>query len=283
MSKGLNTVSAYPYSMRKIILAILMLIIVIGCAPTTPVEPTDSTPDVKEVEERIDQVEEKLTTVEKKMEEKEPEEATVIVEKQQEPIAESVVESKDAPAAPSIVKEKELSTEIEPRMKDLLTRADKKVKSFSYLLAPPPDQLGRNKWYVKGSQIRVELYDDNYVEPEIYYDNIFIDTIKKTAVGVCVSQRTARCAKPGQEFTQDYGDTMVKTPYQWLKSIKGTPKIISTELLYDRKVDVVEYKDGSDTVTQWVDQFSGLTVRVQIGDDKRTRTEFRLPSNQQRN
>ena len=82
-------------------------------------------------------------------------------------------------------------------------RADKKIKSYSYTLAPPPDQLARDKWSVKGTKIKVELYDDNYVEPDTYFDTIFIDSETKTADGYCLSQRTTRCAEPGQHFDLD--------------------------------------------------------------------------------
>lgn len=262
--------------MRKILLAIMLVVLIMGCAPQTAA-PTEPTPEVKEVvPEPKDEPAPAQTTVVEKAGQPAPstptDDSTVIVEKQPETIT---PESGDVPAAPSTVKEETVSSEISPQVKDLLERADRKVKSYSYTLAPPPDQLARDKWMVRGSKVRVELFDDNYVEPDTYFDNIFIDTSAKTAVGVCLSQRTTRCAEAGQEFEVAYDDVMVKTPYQWLKSVSGTPKIISTELLYDRKMDVIEYKSGGKTIRQWIDQFSGLPVRVQVGEDKNSRTEFR--------
>lgn len=264
--------------MRSII-AILIILILAMTSCTAPVQ-SDASDDQaeleqiqkekKELEQRLKEIEDKTTQVEK-VEEQEKEPAAVVVE---QPETKSV--TPEVPPSPveqkvKVVESAEMSTEV----KELLSRADSKIKSYSYTMAPPPDQLARNQWLIKGTKIKVELYEDNYVEPDTYFDTMFLDAETKTADGYCLNQRTTRCAQPGQHFDLDYNDVYEKTPYQWLKEVKGVPKIISSEVVYDRRVSVIEYKDGSDTYKQWIDQFSGLPIRVERNGSREGRWEFR--------
>jgi len=255
---------------------IITLFLIASCTAPAPEAAQDLPSEAdQELADKLKEVEEKITEVEKKVEEQKPveedkEQATVVVEKQPE----ESLEPKETPPSP-VVQEQSVSTEISAEVKELLARADSKIKSFSYMLAPPPDQLARDKWLVKGTKIKVELYNDNYVEPDTYYDNIYLDTENKVADGFCLNQRTTRCAEPGQHFTLDYADTYQKSPYQWLKEISGTPKIISSEVVYDRRVSVVEYEKDGSTYRQWVDQYSGLPIRIEKDGERTSRWEFR--------
>jgi len=58
---------------------------------------------------------------------------------------------------------------------------------------------------------------------------------------------------------------MVETPYQWMKSIQFG-QIIGSEMLWDRKTEVVQYNIDGIEYKQWIDGFSGLPVKVMIDE-----------------
>ena len=253
-------------SMMKHLLAIAMLmLIVVSCGPTQEAAPVQApAPQAAPAQPSAPTTVEKAPSASPTTEP-----STVVVEKQ------PTAAPKEVPPAPTTTVAPTYPSEMTPEVKALLEKADAKVKSYGYTLASPPDQLARDAWKIKGSKIRIELFEDNYVEADTNFDTIFIDTATKTAVGACLSQRTTRCAQRNKQFDLDYDDVIKKTPYQWLKEIPTAPKLVSTELIYDRKASVVEYLKDGQKITLWIDQFSGLPVRTQVGEDRKSRYEFR--------
>lgn len=272
--------------MKKIIFLLLVLLIV-GCQNVEKVSEVQKPPVEPSVEEGVTTVEEVVIEdqptepeVVEAPEEVEPEpkstaeeEPVVVVE----PTPEEVPKKTEAEVPPAPISEEESMAdgEMSEEIKSILVKADKKVKSYSFTYAPPPGNLARDVWKIKGNKIKVELFDDNYVTPDTYYDTVFIDTTKKTAIGVCVSQRTTRCAEQNQRFDLDYDSIIITTPYQWLKSIKYA-EMFGSQMIYDRIVSVVAYETAGKKYKQWIDDFSGLPVKVSIKDGfKETFYDFR--------
>ena len=175
------------------------------------------------------------------------------------------------PPAPTTITEVDKPAEsLSPELEALLGKADEKVKNikgksggYQFLYAPPPGNLARDKWFIKGNKIVVKLYEENVVQAYLNYDTIYLDTSAKTAEAYCEDKRSPRCPDKNKQFSVDYNEVIIKTPYQWLKEIK-TGEIVSGEMLWDRKVEVVEYTEGNTVYKQWIDGFSGLPVKVRI-------------------
>lgn len=240
-----------------------------GDVPST--EPSTSVEEkIQEIEQKIDDVEEKVQSVDESKVDK-PKEPSVIVESGEKEEKEAEAEVPPAPVADST---KQLSDEMSDEVKELITKADNKVTSYQFTLAEPPLNLARDVWKVKGTRIKVQLYDDNFVTPGTYFDSIYIDTAKKIAKGFCESQKTVRCADPDQVFDLDYDEVMIKTPYQWVKSIKAPAELISTEMLWDRKVMVVQYMEDGVRIKQWIDGFSGLPVKIELKQEGKDPIEW---------
>ena len=177
-----------------------------------------------------------------------------------------------SPPAPTTIAEVDKPAEsLSPELEALLGKADEKVKNikgrsggYQFLYAPPPGNLARDTWFIKGNKIVVRLYEENVVQAGINYDTIYLDTSAKTAEAYCEDERSPRCPDKNKQFSVDYNEVIIKTPYQWMKEIK-TGEIVSGEMLWDRKVEVVEYTEGNTVYKQWIDGFSGLPVKVRIG------------------
>lgn len=163
-------------------------------------------------------------------------------------------------------KPEEKEQKISPALAALKQRADTKVKSYSFIYVAPPDYLARDSWYIKGNKVRVNLFDVEYFQRENYYDTLFLDAEKKTAVGYCLSEEESRCPVRGRQFILDYNEVMIKTPYQIIKLIPYG-EIAGSEVLWDRMYQVVKHKKDDITYKVWADSYSGLVAKQALYND----------------
>ena len=167
-----------------------------------------------------------------------------------------------APSAAPITVDPVPSVAMSTDLKKILLRADAKVKSYEFYYSPPPDNLPRDRYYVKGNKIHIVGYRVNVVKNAEYYDNLYIDVGAKTARAFCLGA-DMRCRKMGKEFAVDYDDVMIKLPYQWVKEI-SYGDIAGSEQLFDRQTKKVVYDKDGIRYSQWIDEFSGLPLRVKV-------------------
>lgn len=147
-------------------------------------------------------------------------------------------------------------------LKKLIGLADQKVKSYSFYYAPPPDNLARDRYFIKGNKIHILGYSVNVMRHSDYYDNVYLDTSTKTGVAYCLSLDT-RCRQQGQAFEIGYDEVMIKTPYQWIKDIKYGD-VTGSESIDDRLTKKVQYEANGVKYTQWIDETYGLPLRVLV-------------------
>jgi len=265
----------------KRILVLLLVVVFVVAACVAPAEQPVAEPTPEPAPQ---EVKEKVTKVQEKPTEEAPDEDTKEEVKEAAPAEPSVIikskeETVDVPTAPSPEAAPVPTKNMDEDIAALLNKADQKIKSYKFLLAAPPENLARDWWLLKGTRIKIELFDENWLNNEEYFDTIFLDTAKKTAVGACISRKTVRCASSDKEFDVDYEEAVITTPYQWVKKIPLEVEKVSTEMLWDRKVTVLRYMDGDTEIKQWVDNFAGLPVKVQITapgkEDRPTTWQFR--------
>lgn len=168
-----------------------------------------------------------------------------------------------APAEAPTETKKAPSTEVTAEVKEILERADKKVKSFSYYYSEPPTLTAADKFFVKGTKMMIKLYEPQQFDKRIYFDTVYLDTAAKTAVAYCEDPSDVRCPDKSREFDVDYDDYFRKTPYMWVKEITYAQKI-GEEQLDQRDVDTLQYEEGGKTVTVWVNTFYGLAQKVVV-------------------
>ncbi|MEK6874665.1 MAG: hypothetical protein AABX52_02855 [Nanoarchaeota archaeon] len=153
-----------------------------------------------------------------------------------------------------------------------ITLADQKIKSYEFYYSPPPDNLARDRYYIKGNRIRIFKYATNVVQHRDYYDNVYIDTTTKTAIGLCQSQ-DARCKDHNKRFNLSYETAMIKLPYQWLKEIT-TGNISGSESLFDRTTKKIMYTKNGIQYSQWIDEYSGLPLRILVEEPNKSAYKY---------
>ena len=195
--------------------------------------------------------------------------------------AEPVVEEKVVAPSPAPKVETKPAEPVQETMKNtpdvqaVLDKADEKVTSYEFYYAPPPDNLARNKYHVKDTKVKVELYEVNFYNPEDYFDTVYLDTVKKTAVAFCENRQTSLCGKSTQAQNLPYEEYAIKLPHEYLAEVSSATKI-GSETLYDRMTVKLKYEVNGQAYETWVDQYSGLPLRIKVGLDKEApKFEFR--------
>ncbi len=163
-----------------------------------------------------------------------------------------------------------LESKIIPRSKqliELLTKAEKTVKSYEFTYAPPPDNLARDRYAVKGSKTRIKkIYRPTVVKPTEYADTIYLDAEQQTAIAFC-EERGIVCMKAKQNYPVPYKVYVIKTPMDWLQEIEDG-EIKGPHYLFERQTYQVTYEKDGKEYFFWIDARYGLVVRVVIDDGK---------------
>ena len=147
----------------------------------------------------------------------------------------------------------------------LLSKVDK-VKSYEFTYAPPPDNLARDRYSAKGNKIRIKkIYNPQMFVPAEYYDTVYLDTEKKTAIAFCES-RDSKCTKGRQNYPLKYDSVIIQMPYELTKGITAG-KLGQSETLFDRNVNRISYEKDGKEYTFWVDNRYALVVRMTISEN----------------
>lgn len=151
------------------------------------------------------------------------------------------------------------------RIADLFER-HKKTESYSFYYATSEFwNLLRDQYFIKGSRIKVKLYEPNQWNRRSYFDTVYLDITAKTAEAYCESTEQERCTDRTKKGDISYDDYKIRTPTDWLLSIPPNAQVVGGEQVEDRAAIVVEYpRAGGAIVRISVDKFSGTPIMVQV-------------------
>lgn len=168
-------------------------------------------------------------------------------------------------------------------LQDLLSRADQKVKSYKYLELILPDKKQPDTVWVKGSKIKIKMYEYEPYDPATYFDTVYLDTAAKSIIGRCESNKrciTIREDNTKKEWTDlDYDKFRPVTPYERLKQIPTIAAITGPEVHESRSTTKVEYDEGGKHYIAWIDDTFGIPLEIQVmtSDGERTTYKYNDP------
>jgi hypothetical protein len=157
---------------------------------------------------------------------------------------------------------------VSKQMQTLLAKADQKVKSYKYLDFVIPTKQQPDTVFVKGTKMKVKLYEYDPYVVDTYFDTVYLDTATKSIVGRCESRQ--RCIWPKgdntkKDFTGLNFDTYrFKTPYEWVKTVPATATILGPELFDNRQTTKIEYEEGGKLIQMWIDDTYGVPRAVRV-------------------
>ncbi len=196
-----------------------------------------------------------------------------------QPAAQPQPSAAPVPPGPSPVEVKPVPT-VSKELQALLTKADQKVKSYAYLELIIPTKQQPDMIYVKGTKVKIKLYEYDPYIPETYFDTVYLDTVAKTAMGRCENRK--RCIWPQGDNTKkewtglDYNKYLSKTPYEFVKSVPQTATIIGPEVYDQRSVTKIEYEEGGKLVHMWIDDTYGIPRAIRIVPSSGTELNYKF-------
>ncbi len=235
--------------MKKILCLMLLLFVLVACKEAPESELADSGIDSPAKEDTVKETETAPQT----------EPAPVVSSEPQ--TGESKAETAPQPETKTAV------TDVDPKLRDLLKRADEKVTSLSYLYGgSETGNLFLDTYHLKSGKMKIKKYEENYYVRDGYYDTIYFDE----GIGCC--EERSRCVShnvDNMNRTHSVDVSMLripKTPYQWLKEVNNA-MIIGPETIDERSVTHIRFTDSNGQLTHmWIDDNYGIPHRVIVTD-----------------
>lgn len=251
--------------MKKLLVALVFALFIIACAPAQ--EPTDAK-DVADEVAKQDMKDTEDTMAKDMVKEPAPE--------QQEQMEPEVGRTPPKQTPPSTKVESQPpvetapKTDMDPQIRDLMQRAEEKIKNIQYIYGgTSTGNLFLDTYMVMGDKVKIKKFEeDNYVL-EGYYDTLYLNE------GVACCEVQNRCKShnvdnTNKAFEIDAESIKVPTtPYQWVKSIPANAKVVGPQTFDERSVTYITWtKDGLE-YKGWFDDTYGIAHKVEIyqGED----------------
>ncbi len=249
--------------MKKILLVLLLLVLVFGCAKVSV--------DQESLQDTVDKTEQPSVTVEETAEKSQ--ETTTPTEKEPEETKTATAETESTPETKPKVAAKTLDPTKE--VQELLQKMEDKIFSVKYMYGVPPQITERNTYFIQrkdmsgkeGNLIKIALYEYEPTRLEDYWDAVFLNPTEQTATLYCLD-RTLCQSKNIDKLTEkkdaNYEDYMVKTPFDWAKEIPNNARIVGPEIVDGRTVTRFTYTTADGIKTDiWMDNTYGIPVQAE--------------------
>ncbi|MBI2133402.1 hypothetical protein HYU11_01830 [Candidatus Woesearchaeota archaeon] len=153
---------------------------------------------------------------------------------------------------------------IDPSVQVFLNKT-KKVKGYSYVYYGPPDDSMGYGFYARGNLSKMRIPKTDFYN-DSFFDTIYFDAGRKTAVGYCESLGV--CNDQKSAVSLDFSKVYRVTPLEFTSSIRSASVNAekSSEMIGGRRVEVIDFTDSSGSNgTVWLDSTYGIPVKVIIG------------------
>ena len=129
---------------------------------------------------------------------------------------------------------------------------------------PTSDAAVNAKVYERGTSIKLELSTPTRYDPATVVDEVILDTAAKTATGYCTSKIICGQSAPITR-TASYSDYDFTQPLEWLTGLTS-PKKLGDENIDNRAAIKLSGVVDGNQITMWADRYSGVPVRVDVGN-----------------
>lgn len=163
--------------------------------------------------------------------------------------------------------------EMNASIKELLTKAKTKVKSFSYTYFGPPNEAYGIDFTYKSNILKAKYSSIQTDDRHNPYDTVYLYLDSKNAVAYC--ENIGSCDNPDLEIKVSYDDHYRTMPFEILDSITFAVEK-GTEQIDNRAALILEFEDknkGKGIIS--VDMFWGMPLVVEYTEPKSYEIEYR--------
>lgn len=171
------------------------------------------------------------------------------------PASEEPQEPTATEPAPIIVKE------ITPEAQELLDKSTKVVTvRFSYFESIDP--YVEDLYFASRDRMKIELKNKAVFTSSDSYDTVYYDFSGLNAFGYCERQSRETCPDKNKRVSLDYDDYLIKTPFDWLKSIDRAELTGKSKMIDRTPVKEISFQSGGKSGTMFLDSFYGMPFAV---------------------
>ncbi len=162
---------------------------------------------------------------------------------------------------------------MDPALQALIALHETKVKSMMFIYAPiVQTSTGvavqeEGTYYIKGTLAKVTVPTPTKFDAKTFVDTVYLDLATKTARGFCMNRVLGVCSIQGDERPADYATYAIKLPTDWLSEIPPDATLLGTQSFDSHQVQEVRYAAGGKYYRLYIDQFTGVPLRVGIYAD----------------
>lgn len=182
---------------------------------------------------------------------------------------ESDMTNDSGPATPEQPEETTAPISIDEEVEAMISEAEDRVNSFSYVLARPGTTERLNTYRVRGDRAVIELErlpDFKISQP---FSHVYVDLADDEATGYCAAESTIWCPDGVTEHDADYDDYYMRTPYQWLTSLQTATVKGNGPQLQKRSTQEVTFTTTHGTSgTMYVLDYYNLPAKVELEDGR---------------
>ncbi|MBW2977354.1 hypothetical protein KY331_00765 [Candidatus Woesearchaeota archaeon] len=150
-------------------------------------------------------------------------------------------------------------------LKTLLAKANT-VDSIEYFYK---EAEKGGQYYVMGNNMKIVFPMKRQVErTNMHYDSVYVDLVKKTAVGYCEVDGDCPILEEDQPREVDFNDFYTETPFDILDAITSGEKE-SEETIEGKKAIIIKVPLSSVRIQRvWVWDYKGIPLRYTIEDEE---------------
>lgn len=150
-------------------------------------------------------------------------------------------------------------SEIDPRVSELLERAEK-VSQIRYYLSESPDLHIKSQYFVRDERMKIILPEPPAFARGKYYNAIYLDNDAGKAEAYCEDEK--RCDDLNQKFDVEYEEYQSQTPRDWALFVAEDAEVLGTEALFNRDVTQVQFEKEGRTYKVWLYNYHGVAAKV---------------------
>lgn len=144
----------------------------------------------------------------------------------------------------------------------LAQEALKREENYFYRYSGPGTL--QNEFWVKGDQIKTQIYEPNKLDKFTKYNMVFIDRAKGTAQGYCEPAGKGKCWGGHGPFTETVVKNMRKTPKDWLEELGDEFHYAAQNKINDVLYYIVDYATEDGLYRVYLESWRGWPSRVEL-------------------
>ncbi|MBN1792488.1 hypothetical protein JW826_02280 [Candidatus Woesearchaeota archaeon] len=168
----------------------------------------------------------------------------------------------EKPAPPAVDEDAKVTDkDVTADVAKLIAKADS-VKNVRFNYFHSDDPYTSDEYYASREKMRIKLVNKQKYTVDDPYDTIYIDFVKKEAIGYCESASQGVCPDRNKKYPLDYASAKIRTPFIWLDVMSKGEATGRSKQIEGRQAKEVLFEANGKPGIVWMDSFFGVPLEI---------------------